>query len=129
LAMLVFGTLPTLAQAVYQAAKSDVPEELIYKAYTIGAHHSEVIWNVIVRQIFPRILEAVRLQVGPAMVLLIAAEWVGTGGGVGYRIRNYFQKTDMTVVFVYCFLLGVAGFLIDAGLTRLRRKLCPWFDG
>lgn len=127
LAMLVFGTLPTLAQAVYQAAKNDVPEELVYKAYTIGAHHLEVIWNVIFPQIFPRILEAVRLQVGPAMVLLIAAEWVGTGGGFGYRIRNYFQKTDMTVVFVYCFLLGVAGFLIDAGLTRLRRKLCPWF--
>lgn len=127
-AMLTFGTLPTLAQAVHQAVKSDVPEELIFKSYTLGASHVEVIWNVILRQILPRVLEAIRLQVGPAMVLLVAAEWMVAGEGFGYRLRLYYQRTDMTVVYVYLIFLGIAGYSIDLALSKLRRWLCGWFE-
>lgn len=125
--MLVFTILPTLAQSIYQSVKKDVPDELIYKAYTLGAHHGEVIWNVIARQVFPRIIDACRLQIGPAMVLLVAAEWFFASEGFGYRLRLYYQRTDMTLVFVYVALLGLVGFGADYGLGYLRRKTCPWF--
>ena len=41
LAIIVFGMLPTLAQAISQSVRKDVAEELIYKAYTLGASHVE----------------------------------------------------------------------------------------
>jgi NitT/TauT family transport system permease protein len=126
-AMIAFGTLPTLAQTVYQSARKDVPESLVFKAYTLGASHAELIWNVIYKQILPRLIDAVRLQVGPAMVLLVAAEWMVAGEGFGYRLRLFYQRTDMTVVYVYLLLLGLAGLVIDYALVTFRRKLCPWF--
>lgn len=104
--MIIFGTLPTLAQTVYQSARTDVPESLIYKAYTLGASHTELIWNVTFKQILPRLIDAVRLQIGPAMVLLVAAEWMVAGEGFGYRLRLFYQRTDMSVVYVYLLLLG-----------------------
>ena len=125
--MIAFGTLPTLAQSIYQSAKKDVPESLVYKAYTLGAGHGELIWNVIYKQILPRIIDAIRLQIGPAMVLLVAAEWMVAGEGFGYRLRLFYQRTDMTVVYVYLILLGAAGLAADYFLTWLRRTLCPWF--
>jgi NitT/TauT family transport system permease protein len=125
--MIAFGTLPTLAQTVYQSAKKDVPESLIFKAYTLGASQMELIWNVIYKQILPRLLDAVRLQIGPAMVLLVAAEFTVAGQGFGYRLRLFYIRTDMTVVYVYLILLGTAGLLIDYALIWLRRWLCPWF--
>jgi NitT/TauT family transport system permease protein len=125
--MIAFGTLPTLAQTVYQAAKKDVPESLVFKAYTLGASHMELIWNVIYKQILPRLIDAVRLQIGPAMVLLVAAEWMVAGEGFGYRLRLFYQRTDMTVVYVYLFLLGIVGLLVDYALIWFRRLLCPWF--
>ncbi|MCA9187814.1 MAG: ABC transporter permease subunit, partial [Planctomycetales bacterium] len=67
-AMIAFGVMPTLAQAVFQASRNDVPDELIHKANTLGASQAEVIWNVIFRQVLPRVLDAIRLQVGPALV-------------------------------------------------------------
>ena len=107
--MIAFGTLPTLAQTVYQSAKKDVPESLVFKAYTLGASHMELIWNVIYKQILPRLIDAIRLQIGPAMVLLVAAEWMVAGEGFGYRLRLFYQRTDMTVVYVYLILLGWPG--------------------
>src|SRR5438093_2471831 len=43
IAMIAFGILPTLAMTVHLAVK-EFPEELQFKAYTLGASHMEVIW-------------------------------------------------------------------------------------
>lgn len=126
-AMIALGVFPTLAQSVYQAAKKDVTDHAIYKARTLGASQMEVIWNVIVPQILPRIIENVRLQIGPAMIFLIAAEWVNADVGFGYRLRIESRLTRMSVVYTYLALLGAIGFVIDFTLSRLRRKLSPWF--
>ena len=126
-AIIVFGMLPSLAQAISASVRKDVPEELIFKAYTLGASQMELIWEVIYKQVLPRIIDAVRLQIGPALVLLVAAEWMVAGEGIGYRLRLFYQRTDMTVVFVYVAILGVLGLLADYALIWLRRRLCPWF--
>jgi NitT/TauT family transport system permease protein len=128
-AMIAFGVIPSLSQAVYQSAKTDVPEELIFKAYTLGASQLEIIWNVIFMQILPRVIEAVRLQVGPAMVYLIASEMIVGAEGLGSRIRLMQKPLAMNVIYLYLGVLGLSGFLMDYGLTWLRRWLCPWFKG
>jgi ABC-type nitrate/sulfonate/bicarbonate transport system permease component len=127
LAIIVFGMLPSLAQAISASARKDVPDELVFKAYTLGASQFELIWNVIFKQVLPRVLDAARLQIGPALVLLVAAEWMVAGEGIGYRLRLFYQRTDMTVVFVYVFILGIVGLSTDYLLIWLRRRLCPWF--
>jgi len=128
IAMIAFGVLPTLAQAVHLGVK-DVPRELIYKAYTLGASHCEVVWNVILRQTLPKVIDAVRLQIGPAMVFLIAAEMVCGDVGFGYRIRLQSRLLNMSVVYPYLALLAAFGFGVDFSLRRLQRLLCPWYTG
>lgn len=125
-AMISFGILPTLAQTVFLAVK-EVPVELRYKAYTLGASNLEVIWNVIFRHVLPKLIDAVRLQVGPAMVFLIAAEMVVGDEGFGYRIRIMFKKLDMNIVYPYLALLAAFGFGMDFLLKGLRKTLCPWY--
>lgn len=126
-ALLALGIAPTLAQSICQAVQKDVREHDVHKAYTLGASHMEVIWNVVFRQVLPRILQFIQLQVGPAMVFLIAAEYMLADEGFGYRLRMQSRLVNMNVVYLYLLLLGLAGFGIDWLLTRLRRWLCPWF--
>jgi NitT/TauT family transport system permease protein len=127
ISMILFGVIPTLAQTVYRSAKDDVPDELIYKARTLGASPLEVIWNVIYKQILPRFLEAVRLQVGPALVYLIAAELLVGDVGFGFRLKILPRSFGFNVMYCYVVILGAAGYLLDYSLTFARRKLCPWF--
>ena len=126
-AMIALGIFPTLAQGIHQAAKKDVTDHAIYKAYTLGASHLEVIWNVVFQQILPRVIENVRLQVGPAMVFLIAAEMVVADVGFGYRLRLQLRLLNMNVAYIYLVILGASGFLIDWCLSQMRQRLSPWF--
>jgi NitT/TauT family transport system permease protein len=125
-AMIAFGILPALAQTVYLAVK-EFPEELQYKTYTLGASHAEVIGSIILAQILPRLLDALRLVIGPAMVYLIAAEMVVGDVGFGYRIRLQSKLLNMSVVYPYLALLAGFGFGMGYGLRWLQQKLCPWY--
>ena len=127
LAMIVFGVLPTMTQAVYHSAVKDVPTALIEKSLTLGATPMKLIWHVVYKQILPRILDAARLQIGPAMVFLVAAEWMLGDVGFGVRLKLQSFKTNMNVVYIYLAILGVTGFAMDSFLIWLRRRICPWF--
>ena len=87
-----------------------------------------MIWTIIFRQVFPKLIDALRLVIGPAMVYLIAAEMVVGDVGFGYRIRLQSKLLNMSVVYPYLALLAAFGFGMDHALKLLQRKLCPWYD-
>jgi NitT/TauT family transport system permease protein len=126
--MIAFGVVPTLAMTVYLAVK-EFPEELQHKAYTLGASSFEVIAAVIFRFVLPKLIDAVRLAIGPAMVFLIAAEMLVGDVGFGYRIRLQSKLLNMSVVYPYLALLAAFGFGMDSALKLLQRKPCPWYEG
>jgi NitT/TauT family transport system permease protein len=126
-AMIALGVLPVMTVAIFSSVEKDVAINSVFKSYTLGASHAEVIWNVVFRQVFPRILQNIQLAIGPAMVFLICAEWLVADVGFGYRLRMQSRLLNMNVVYVYLAFLGMAGLSLDYSLTVLRRKVCPWF--
>lgn len=126
-AMIAFGILPTLAQAVYLGVQ-DVKDEEIWKAYTLGASHMEAVWHVIVRKLAPRIIDLVCLQIGPAVVFLIAAEMVCADVGFGYRIRLHAKLTHMNIAYPYLTIAAGSMYTLKLTLVKLRQWRYPWFE-
>ena len=125
--MISFGILPTLTQSIYLAAKDDLHVEEINKAYTLGASNLELIWNIVFQKILPKVIDNTLLQIGPAMVFLIAAEMLVGQVGIGFQIRMQQRLLHMNVVYTYLILLGVTGLMMDRAMISLRNRLCPWF--
>jgi NitT/TauT family transport system permease protein len=125
--MVALGIFFSMTQSIYQAVCQDVTDEAINKAYTLGASELEIIYEVIWKQILPKIIDNIRLQIGPAMVFLLAAEMVVGGAGLGYQIRMQSRVLNMSVVYVYLAILALIGLVAEWGLATLRRKLCPWY--
>jgi NitT/TauT family transport system permease protein len=123
--MIVFGILPSLAIGISLGVK-EFPEELRNKTYTLGASNTDAICNAVVKYVLPRMIEQIKLSIGPAMVYLIAAELLVGDAGMGYRIRILSRRLEMQVVYPYLVFLTAFGFLIDVALGWLKRLLCPW---
>ena len=79
------------------------------------------------KQILPKVIDSIRLQIGPAMVFLLAAEMVVGNAGLGYQIRMQSRILNMSVVYVYLAILAIIGLAAEWSLATLRRTLCPWF--
>jgi len=125
--MVALGIFFSMTQSIYQAVRQDVTDEAINKAYTLGASEFEIIYEVIWKQILPKVIDSIRLQIGPAMVFLLAAEMVVGNAGLGYQIRMQSRILNMSVVYVYLAILAIIGLAIEWSLATLRRRLCPWF--
>ena len=125
--MVSLGIFFSMTQSIYLAVRQDVSDEAINKAYTLGASELEIIYEVIWKQILPKIIDNIRLQTGPAIFFLLAGEMAVGGAGLGYQIRMQSRTLNMSIVFVYIAILAFIGLIMEWGLATLRRKLCPWY--
>lgn len=129
IAMIALGIAPILIQTIFLSVQKDVDSYMLDKAYTLGASNFEIIYNVIYKQILPRIIDSVRLQIGPAMIVLIAAEMLVADVGFGYRIRLQSRLQNMNIVYIYLCLLGIMGYLLDWLFIFSRKYFSRWFEG
>jgi NitT/TauT family transport system permease protein len=125
--MVGLGVFFSMSQSIYSAVHKDVRDDAIDKAYTLGASDMEIMYEVIWKQILPRVIDNIRLQIGPAMIFLLAAEMLVGSAGMGYRIRMEARILNMNVVYIYLFILGASGLLAERALVLLRRRISPWY--
>jgi len=125
-AMIAFGSMPLVTLTVSSYVK-EFPEELRFKAYTLGASHFEIISTAILPYVLPKVLDLAIIMIGPALVYLIAAEQIVAGEGFGYRIRVLTKATRFEVVYALIVILTIYAGMITFALKTLQKKLCPWY--
>ena len=104
----------------------ELPGEQLIKAQTLGASSWQLITRVIVPQIWPRLVDTLRLNLGPAWLFLIAAEAIASTEGLGYRIFLVRRYLSMDVILPYVLWITLLAFAMDQLLRFARGRLFPW---
>ena len=76
-------------------------------------------------QILPRLIDSVRLELGPAWLFLIAAEAIAADSGLGYRIFLVRRYLSMDVILPYVAWITLLAFLMDLGLRASSAQGLP----
>lgn len=125
IALIVFGTAPVMTRSIAQAV-ADLPEELLVKAQTLGADIWGIVVRVVLPQIWPRLILAIRLGLVPAWIFLISAEAIASTEGLGYRIFLVRRYLAMNVILPYVAWITLIAFILDRVLLLLSHRLFPW---
>jgi NitT/TauT family transport system permease protein len=123
--LILFGVMPFLIRDLVLAISS-LPTEQLVKAQTLGASTWQVAIRVVLPQIMPRLLEAVRLSIGPAFLFLIAAEAIAADVGLGYRIFLMRRYLAMDIILPYVVWITLIAFILDWLLATLARRAFPF---
>ena len=124
-ALIVIGVAPFIARDLQRRAL-EIPVEQIVKAQTLGASSAQVVTSVLLPQLLPRLIDAVRLSLGAGWLFLIAAEAIASTDGLGYRIFLVRRYLAMDVILPYVAWITLLAFALDAGLRLLSARLFPW---
>lgn len=126
--LIIIGTLPFIIRDLSQRTL-EIPKELLVKAQTLGASSWVIALRVALPQVMPRLIQAVRLSLGPAWLFLIAAEAIASDAGLGYRIFLVRRYLAMDVILTYVIWITVLAFVIDWSLRRISDRFYPWAEG
>src|SRR5215471_2120411 len=125
--LIVIGVAPTIVLDTFNLSKS-VPRETIVKAFTLGAGDVGIAYRVVFKQILPRVLNSIRLNLKAVMLFLFAGEMIASTDGLAYRIALLRRHMGMDTIIPYVLWVALLLFLVDWGMNLVNRKLHPWFQ-
>jgi NitT/TauT family transport system permease protein len=124
--LIVIGVTPTIILDTVNLVKA-VPAEQTVKAFTLGAGDFDVAYRVILKQIMPRVLNTIRLNLKAVMLFLFAGEMIASTDGLAYRIALLRRHMGMDVIIPYVLWVALLLFLVDFGMRMANRAIHPWF--
>jgi NitT/TauT family transport system permease protein len=124
--LIVIGVTPTIILDSFNLTRG-VPDEQVVKAFTLGAGDFDVAYRVVLKQIAPRVLNSIRLNLKAVMLFLFAGEMIASTDGLAFRIALLRRHMGMDVIIPYVLWVALLLFLVDLGMRVLNRKLHPWF--
>ena len=123
--LIVFGVAPFLVRDLALAV-GNLPAEQLVKAQTLGASTWQLAIRVVLPQVMPRLIESLRLSLGPALLFLISAEAIAADVGLGYRIFLVRRYLAMDVILPYVAWITMLAYLMDFALAQFSRRVFPW---
>jgi nitrate/nitrite transport system permease protein len=80
-------------------------------------------FEVILPAAAPTILTGMRISMGIAWLVIVAAEMLVGGTGIGYFVWNEWNNLSLPNVIFAILVIGVVGMLLDAAFARLQKAV------
>ena len=109
--ILISSIWPTLINTAFGVA--NVNPEYLDVARSLGTPRLRTIFKVIIPAALPNIVSGLRISMGIAWLVIVAAEML-LGTGLGYFIWNEWNNLYIPNILVAIFIIGIVGLLLDS---------------
>jgi len=103
-------------------AVASIPEVYVNAGRNFGLRHSQLVYRVLYPAVMPQLIIGLRITLGIAWLVVVAAEMIAVNSGLGFLIvdaRNAGNRYDLVVAGMV--MIGVIGLLLDIGIRSLER--------
>jgi nitrate/nitrite transport system permease protein len=100
-----------------------VRREWLNVARTLEVGVFRRVFTIILPAAAPTILTGMRISIGIAWLVIVAAEMLVGGTGIGYFVWNEWNNLSITNVITAILVIGVVGMALDLILARLTRAV------
>jgi NitT/TauT family transport system permease protein len=112
--------LPLLATAI--TAVRNIPPVYVQAGRNFGLSPANLLRRVLYPAVLPQLMVGLRITLGIAWLVVVAAEMIAVNSGLGFLIvdaRNAGNRYDLVVAGMV--MIGIIGLLLDMGMRALER--------
>ncbi len=124
-AVIALGVFFPMVINVYTGVKN-VDPLLIKAALSLGSNRTRVIRKVILPGILPMVFAGMKLGIGIALLLVVAAEMVAADAGIGFMILTSADLMQTKKLMVGLIILSLLGIFFNWLFQKMEKIFIPW---
>jgi nitrate/nitrite transport system permease protein len=96
-----------------------VPQDYMNVARVLQLSEWKILTKILFPSVLPYMLTGVRLAVGTAWLVIVAAEMLTGGVGIGFWVWDEWNNLNVKNIIVAIFVIGIVGLVLEFALIKL----------
>jgi nitrate/nitrite transport system permease protein len=99
-----------------------VPEDYLNVAKVLNLSEWKIVTKILFPSVLPYMLTGVRLSVGTAWLVIVAAEMLTGGVGIGFWVWDEWNNLNVQHIIIAIFVIGIVGLLLEQALMAVAKR-------
>jgi nitrate/nitrite transport system permease protein len=99
-----------------------IPQDYLNVARVLNLSEWKVFTKILFPAVLPYMLTGVRLSIGVAWLVIVAAEMLTGGVGIGFWVWDEWNNLKVDHILIAIFVIGMVGLLLEQSLIFLARR-------
>ncbi len=99
-----------------------VPEDYLNVARVLKLSEWKIATRILLPSVMPYMLTGVRLSVGTAWLVIVAAEMLTGGVGIGFWVWDEWNNLNVAHIIIAIFVIGIVGLLLEWALMAVAKR-------
>ncbi len=99
-----------------------VPQDYLNVARVLKLSEWQVVTKILFPAVLPYMLTGVRLSVGTAWLVIVAAEMLTGGVGIGFWVWDEWNNLNVQHILIAIFVIGIVGLLLEQALMFVAKR-------
>ena len=99
-----------------------VPQDYLNVARVLNLSEWKIATRILLPAVMPYLLTGVRLSVGTAWLVIVAAEMLTGGVGIGFWVWDEWNNLNVAHILIAIFIIGLVGLLLEWTLMAVARR-------
>jgi nitrate/nitrite transport system permease protein len=101
---------------------SKVPQDYMNVAKILNLSEWKIVTKILFPFVLPYMMTGVRLSIGVAWLVIVAAEMLTGGVGIGFWVWDEWNNLNVEHIIIAIFVVGIVGLLLELALTQIAKK-------
>ena len=101
---------------------SKVPQDYMNVAKVLNLSEWKIVTKILFPFVLPYMMTGVRLSIGVAWLVIVAAEMLTGGVGIGFWVWDEWNNLNVEHIIIAIFVVGIVGLLLEYALTQIAKK-------
>jgi len=100
-----------------------VPQDYMNVARVLNLSEWKIFTKILLPSVLPYMLTGVRLAIGTAWLVIVAAEMLTGGVGIGFWVWDEWNNLNVPHILIAIVVIGVVGLMLEQALVALARAV------
>jgi nitrate/nitrite transport system permease protein len=101
---------------------SKVPQDYMNVAKVLNLSEWKILTKILLPSALPYVLTGIRLSIGVAWLVIVAAEMLTGGVGIGFWVWDEWNNLNVEHIIIAIFVVGIVGLLLEQGLIAIAKR-------